>query len=69
VEELGISQDAAARLSIGYCSAGFHRDRVCFAIRNPDGTIAGYVGYRSGELKVPSQWITGNVVPLRKRPA
>jgi hypothetical protein len=40
VAALGISEEDAARLSIGYAATGVHRERVAFPIRN-DGSIAG----------------------------
>jgi len=38
------------------------RGRVCFPIRNDDGSIAGYVGAQGQDLKVPKQWIAPKVV-------
>jgi hypothetical protein len=35
---------------------GFTRGRVYFPIRNEDGSIAGFVGYADGQLKMPPQW-------------
>jgi hypothetical protein len=32
---------------------GFTRGRVYFPIRNEDGSIAGFVGYADGQLKMP----------------
>src|SRR5258708_29156140 len=43
---------------------GFTRGRVYFPIRNEDGSIAGFVGYADGQLKMPPQWIGTNVVKL-----
>lgn len=69
VSALGISEDDAQRLRIGFhASAGLMRGRVCFPIRNPDGSIAGFIGWNGSDLKVPSTWLAGtNVVRLPKR--
>lgn len=61
VAELGIAEEDATRLQIG-----FTRGRVYFPIRNEDGSIAGFVGYANGELKMPPQWIGTNVVKLKR---
>jgi hypothetical protein len=45
---------------------GFTRGRVYFPIRNEDGSIAGFVGYADGQLKMPPQWIGTNVVKLKR---
>ena len=58
VSKLGISQEDAARLGIGYCSTGLHRGRIVFPVRNPDGSISGFVGVQGSDLKLPSRWIT-----------
>jgi DNA primase len=61
VAELGISEDDATRLQIG-----FTRGRVYFPIRNEDGSVSGFIGYADGQLKMPPQWITSNVVKLKR---
>jgi hypothetical protein len=61
VAELGISEEDATRLQIG-----FTRGRVYFPIRNEDGSISGFVGYADGQLKMPPQWIQTNVVKLKR---
>jgi DNA primase len=48
VTELGISEDDATRLQIG-----FTRGKVYFPIRNEDGSISGFVGFADGQLKMP----------------
>lgn len=65
VAALGITEDDANRLSIGYASTGLHRGRVVFPVRNIDGSIAGFVS--ATDLKVPNTWQKGNVVPLRRK--
>jgi DNA primase len=61
VAELGIAEEDATRLQIG-----FTRGRVYFPIRNEDGSISGFVGYADGQLKMPPQWIGTNVVKLKR---
>jgi len=61
VAELGISEEDATRLQIG-----FTRGKVYFPIRNEDGSISGFVGYADGQLKMPPQWIRTNVVKLKR---
>ena len=65
VAALGISEEDAARLSIGYASTGIHRGRVVFPVRNVDGSIAGFVS--ATDLKVPTKWQTTTVIPFQKR--
>jgi len=57
----GISEADATRLQIG-----FTRGRVYFPIRIEDGSIAGFVGYADGQLKMAPQWIGTNVVKLKR---
>ena len=61
VAELGISEEDATRLQIG-----FTRGKVYFPVRNEDGSISGFVGYADGQLKMPPQWIGTNVVKLKR---
>jgi hypothetical protein len=35
-------------------------------IRNEDGSVAGFVGYADGQLKMPPAWIRTNVVKLKR---
>lgn len=64
VKELGISEEDAARLGVG-----FHpqRKKVYFCLRNPDGSTSGYVSF-VGQLSLPPQWLVSarNVVALRR---
>jgi DNA primase len=61
VAELGINEEDATRLQIG-----FTRGKVYFPVRNEDGSISGFVGYADGRLKMPPQWIGTNVVKLKR---
>ena len=61
VAELGISEEDATRLQIG-----FTRGKVYFPVRNEDGSISGFIGYADGQLKMPPQWIGTNVVKLKR---
>ena len=61
VAELGINEEDASRLQIG-----FTRGKVYFPVRNEDGSISGFVGYADGQLKMPPHWIGTNVVKLKR---
>ena len=61
VAELGISEEDATRLQIG-----FTRGKVYFPVRNEDGSISGFIGYADGQLKMLPQWIGTNVVKLKR---
>jgi DNA primase len=61
VAELGISEEDATRLQIG-----FTRGKVYFPVRNEDGSISGFIGFADGQLKMPPQWIQTNVVKLKR---
>jgi DNA primase len=61
VAELGISEEDATRLQIG-----FTRGKVYFPIRNEDGSISGFIGFADGQLKMPPQWLRTNVVKLKR---
>lgn len=67
ISALGITEEDAARLGIGYAATGFHRGSVVIAIRNPDGTIAGFAGVKDGELKLPTKWLAAKVVEFKRR--
>jgi hypothetical protein len=62
VAALGILEADATRLGVG-----FYRGRVYFPMRHPDGTVAGFIGFADGELKLPKTWLPSNVVPFQKR--
>lgn len=68
VRDLGISEEDAARLGIGFMSTGLHRGRIVFTVRHPTGEIAGFVGVLGNDLKLPQKWIApqGNVVRFPK---
>jgi hypothetical protein len=61
VAELGITEEDATRLQIG-----FTRGKVYLPIRNDDGSINGFIGFADGQLKMPPQWIQTNVVKLKR---
>jgi len=61
VAALGISEEDATRPQIG-----FTRGKVYFPIRNEDGSIAGFVGYADGQIKMSPAWIRTNVVKLKR---
>jgi DNA primase len=64
VAATGISQEDAQRLSIGWHP---QRKAVYFPVRNPDGSISGFVGFKNGHLLWPPRWMPSNVVPLQRR--
>ena len=65
VKALGLISEDAERLGVG-----FHPQRkaVYFPIRNPDGTISGFIGCDAKRaLRLPPQWLEGgNVVRLKR---
>lgn len=63
VAALGIEEEDATRLGIGFHSK---RKRVYFALRNPDGSVSGFVSFE-GAVKLPPTWLKSNVVLLRKK--
>lgn len=66
VKALDISEEDAERMGVGYHAA---RKAVYFPIRNPDGSIAGFIGCDANrQLKLPPQWLAGNpkVVQLKR---
>ncbi len=70
VAELGIAQEDAERLRIGYCTKGLMKGRVCIPVRTESGEISGFMGYAAdGDpvLKLPQTWLPAKVVQLRKR--
>ncbi len=69
VAALGITEEDAERLSVGFASTGLLRGRVAFPIRNADGSIAGFIGWNGTDLKLPSKWLAANVVPFQKKTA
>lgn len=67
VAALGISEEDASRLGIGAINNGLHKGRIVFAIRNPDGSLSGFIGVAGSDIKVPKQWIGSNVTPFKRR--
>jgi hypothetical protein len=66
VAALGISEEYAAQLQVGFSSSGLMRKRVCFPIRNLDGSISGFIGWNGTDLKLPSKWQHANIVPYEE---
>ena len=65
VEDMGISEDDAYALGIGYHP---RRKAVYMPIRNLDGTLAGFVGIADAQaIKLPPKWILSSVVPFKAR--
>jgi DNA primase len=66
VKALNISEEDATRLLIGWHP---QRKAIYFPVRNPDGSLSGFVGYRNGELVWPPKWIASgtNVVRIPRR--
>lgn len=62
VQALGFTQEDAERFGIG-----FHRGRVYIPVRDPDGSVAGFIGYADGQFKLP-KWLPpqSNVVRFPK---
>jgi DNA primase len=52
VQSIGFSSEKAEELGIGFAPKGMMRGRVVFPIWTGD-TLAGYIGYKDGELKIP----------------
>lgn len=52
VQAIGFSPEKAEQLGIGFAPKGMMRGRVVFPIWTGD-TLAGYIGYKDGELKIP----------------
>jgi DNA primase len=65
VEDMGISEDEAHALSIG-----FHpqRELVYFPVRNADASIAGFIAITdAAAIKLPPTWLLSTVVPFKAR--
>jgi hypothetical protein len=64
VEALGINEEDATRLGIGYHP---QRKAVYFPVRNPTGELSGFIAAKNGELILPPRWIVStNVVRLKR---
>lgn len=51
---IGMNEEAAKALGIGYAPKGVLRGTVAFPIRHKDGRLAGYIGVT--EAKLPPKW-------------
>jgi hypothetical protein len=65
VEALGLSQDTAEALGIGYAPKGMTKDYVAIPIRLPTGELTGYIGIT--EAKLPKEFHLSNVVTFPRR--
>jgi hypothetical protein len=63
VGALGLSEADAARLLIGWHP---QRKAVYSGLRNPDGSISGFIKFAEGQLTMPPKWIDSKVVLLRR---
>jgi hypothetical protein len=62
IEAIGLSEENATRLGIG-----FYRKRIYLAVRNEDGTIAGFAEFADSKLRLPDKWLKPtNVVPIKR---
>jgi hypothetical protein len=62
IEAMGLSEENATKLSIG-----FYRKKIYLAVRNDDGSIAGFAEFSEGNLRLPDKWLKPtNVVPIKK---
>jgi hypothetical protein len=63
VAALGFTEELAERFSVG-----FYRGKVYIPVRDPDGSISGFVGYGDGALKLPPRWLppATNIVKFPK---
>jgi hypothetical protein len=66
VEALGLSEDDAARIGVGWHP---QRKALYLGFRNPDGSWSGWMKFADGELIMPPQWLSTNVVPMKRRAA
>jgi DNA primase len=67
VEALGLSQETAEALGIGYAPKGMMKGYVAIPIRLPTGELTGYIGITEG--KVPKEFHLSNVVTFPKKSA
>lgn len=66
VAALGINEDDAQSLGIGFVTTGLHRGRLAIALRWPSGEIAGFGSVEGGTIKLPSKLIQPKVVALKR---
>ena len=65
VEAIGLDQETASALGIGYAPKGLMRGTVAIPVRLPDGALAGYIGIT--EARLPPRFHLGNVVPFQAK--
>jgi hypothetical protein len=61
VSELGLSEEDATRLGIG-----FTRGKVYFPMKDDTGFICGFIGFADGQLKLPRAGWNTKVVKLKR---
>ncbi len=66
VAALGINEEDAQALGIGFVNTGLHRGRLAIALRWPTGEIAGFGSVEGGTIKLPSKLIQPKVVALKR---
>jgi len=64
VEALGLSQEDAERIGVGWHP---QRKAIYLGFRNPHGSWSGWMKFSEGELVMPPSWISTNVVPMKRR--
>ncbi len=67
VEALGLSQETAETLGIGYAPKGMTKGYVDIPIRLPTGELTGHIGIT--EAKLPKEFHLSNVVTFPKKSA
>jgi len=67
VEAVGLSQETAEALGIGYAPMGMMKGYVAIPIGLPTGELTGYIGITEG--KVPKEFHLSNVVTFPKKTA
>lgn len=65
VAALGLSEDEAKELQVGWSARGFHRNVVVAPLRWPNGEIAAFIPIPPG-TKLPKLTKASNVVKLRR---
>jgi DNA primase len=66
VAALGISEEDAQALGIGFVNTGLHRGRIAIALRWPTGEIAGFGSVEGGTIKLPNKFIPPKVHHLKR---
>lgn len=64
VKALGLTEEEARELGVGFSSTGFHRNTLVFAVRWPSGEIAGFMAAEN--IKFPKRLQPMKIVHLRR---